>query len=1052
MIQQKPIYFEVCSSNYDSMKKQILVPILFLFFLHGYAQIGINTTTPNAMLDISSTTNGLLIPRIVLTANNVVTPVVNPQGGAVAISTMIYNTATVAGVNGVSPGYYYWSGTLWIPFTGTQPNDWGLVGNTATNDPATPVTYGTSTIATTENFVGTTDANDVVVGTNTIERFRVKQTTGNVGIGTATPANKLHVANNVAAVATTFSENTFVGNSNGIGIEGRSTNNPAFGIGGKFTGNAYGIQAINTGSIGATTYGGDFTSTGPASTGNRYGINAAADGGTINTGGSLLASGATSTENFGGFFAALNGPKNIGSQSQGTGPANSLNGGVFASAGGGNNSTNYAGNFNAQTASAVGTTNYAGFFAASGGNRNYGIVVPSGGGTIGFGTITPSAMLDVSSGTNGVLLPRIALTANNVTAPVVNPQGGALPTSTLIYNTATVAGVNGVSPGYYYWNGTLWTPIGGTVSNDWKLVGNAAITEPANPITYGTSTIGVTENFVGTTDNTDLVLGTRSIERLRIRKGSGNIGIGTPNPANKLHVSTSTGGLTTMVSENTFIGDSNGIGIVGSSVNNPGFGTGGQFSGGLFGLQGTANATTFVGTSIGVNGISTGSGGATATRIGGSFESTGVNGNNYGGRFSATGATTNYGADFLSSGIATANYGGNFTASGGTTGNWAGVFRATGGLTATGADFIANNGTTVTTGGYFRATGTTINYGTRADVYGIGATTNYGGSFYTNGGTNNYAGYFEATGGTNNYAGYFEAIGGTNNYAIVVPSGGGAVGIGTSTPTIKLDIVSPNNTLGLRLLSGNNSQLSYLSVGKATEYAQIGACTAGTFFSDALSGDMAIKNYNSGKILLGASFIANAAMAIIPGGNVGIGTSAPVDQLEIAGGFVRSTGYRCRTGTVGSYPGNVYNINWTGTTAQLWIDAFNVGTFQFTSDRRLKENILKMSDNALSRVMQLKPVYYNYKNIPNTIFTGSNIVTEGFIADELQEVIPSAVNGDKNALTSKGTIQPQTINTNPIVSVLTKAIQEQQTIIENLQIKNNQLELRLKAIEERLGK
>jgi hypothetical protein len=141
-----------------------------------------------------------------------------------------------------------------------------------------------------------------------------------------------------------------------------------------------------------------------------------------------------------------------------------------------------------------------------------------------------------------------------------------------------------------------------------------------------------------------------------------------------------------MVSENTFIGNSNGIGIVSSSVNNPGFGIGGQFSGGLFGLQGTANATTFVGTSIGVTGISSGSGGATATRIGGSFESTGVNGNNYGGQFSATGATTNYGADFLSSGIATTNFGGNFRASGGTVGNWAGVFNSTGGATATGAD------------------------------------------------------------------------------------------------------------------------------------------------------------------------------------------------------------------------------------------------------------------------------------------------------------------------------------------------------------------------------
>ena len=1029
------------------MKTQILIFLISILSVSGVAQIGINTAIPNAMLDISSGTNGVLLPRIALTANNVAAPVVNPQGGVLTVSTMIYNTATVVGVNGVAPGYYYWNGTLWLPVGGTISNDWKILGNTATLEPANPLIYGTSTIGATENFVGTTDGNDVVIATNTIERLRVKQATGNIGIGTANPINKLHIETNLPAVSSTFSENTFIGNSNGIGIEGKSTNNPAFGIGGKFTGNAFGIQAINTGSIGATTYGGDFISTGPTSTGNRYGINAEADGGSINIGGALTGYGANSTENFGGFFSSLNGPKNIGSQSQGTGPANSLNGGVFGTAGGGNNSTNYGGNFNAQTTTAIGTTNYGGFFAASGGNKNYGIVVPSGGGTVGFGTITPNAMLDISSGTNGVLLPRIALTANNVASPVVNPQGGALTVSTMIYNTATVVGVNGVAPGYYYWNGTLWIPVGGTISNDWKILGNTATLEPANPLIYGTSTIGVAENFVGTTDNNDLILGTSLIERLRIKKGSGNIGIGTSNPTNKLHVSTSNAGLTSLFTENTFVGNTSGIGIIGSAVNNPGFGIGGQFFGGSVGIQSTANATIFTGTATGISGISTGSGGATATRIGGLFASSGVNVTNYGGRFTATGATTNYGADFLTSGIATRNYGGNFSASGGTTGNWAGLFNATGGVTATGADFIANNGTTETTGGYFQANGTSINYGVRADVYGIGATTNYAGNFYSNGGTNNYAGYFSATNGTNNYAGYFSATGATNNYAIVVPNNSGNVGIGTLIPSVKLDIFSPNNTNGLRLLSGNNAQLSYLSIGKATEYAQIGACTTGTFFLDASSGDMAIKNFNSGKILLGASFSANAAMAIIQDGSVGIGTVAPVDQLEVARGYVRSTGYRCRTGTSGTYPGNVFNINWTGFAGQLWIDTFNVGTFQFTSDRRLKENILAMNNNALTRVMLLKPVSFNYKNVPDTIFTGSDQIVEGFIADELQEIIPSAVNGKKDGLTKEGKIQPQTINTSPIVSVLTKAIQEQQILIETLIQKYNILELRLKTLE-----
>jgi hypothetical protein len=40
--------------------------------------------------------------------------------------------------------------------------------------------------------------------------------------------------------------------------------------------------------------------------------------------------------------------------------------------------------------------------------------------------------------------------------------------------------------------------------------------------------------------------------------------------------------------------------------------------------------------------------------------------------------------------------------------------------------------------------------------------------------------YGSATGTGTNTAGYFTATGGTNNYAIVVPSGGGNVGIGVN--------------------------------------------------------------------------------------------------------------------------------------------------------------------------------------------------------------------------------------------------------------------------------
>jgi hypothetical protein len=75
--------------------------------------------------------------------------------------------------------------------------DWHITGNAVTNDPATPATYGTSTIAANENWIGTTDANDWVIGTNNIERMRIKQTgttSGYIGIGISNPiAARVHV-------------------------------------------------------------------------------------------------------------------------------------------------------------------------------------------------------------------------------------------------------------------------------------------------------------------------------------------------------------------------------------------------------------------------------------------------------------------------------------------------------------------------------------------------------------------------------------------------------------------------------------------------------------------------------------------------------------------------------------------------------------------------------------------------------------------------------------------------------------------------------------------
>jgi hypothetical protein len=142
------------------MKKNLHLITLFLS-IGLFAQVGVGTTTPAGALDITSTTSGLIPPRVALTSLIIEAPVLNPQGGALVEGTLIWNTAT-AGVipNNVIPGMYYWHSGRWISLAGSPGGlDWSLSGNTGTN-PAT-------------NYVGTTDNVPLILRANSIERIRM---------------------------------------------------------------------------------------------------------------------------------------------------------------------------------------------------------------------------------------------------------------------------------------------------------------------------------------------------------------------------------------------------------------------------------------------------------------------------------------------------------------------------------------------------------------------------------------------------------------------------------------------------------------------------------------------------------------------------------------------------------------------------------------------------------------------------------------------------------------------------------------------------------------
>ena len=114
-------------------------------------------------------------------------------------------------------------------------------------------------------------------------------------------------------------------------------------------------------------------------------------------------------------------------------------------------------------------------------------------------------------------------------------------------------------------------------------------------------------------------------------------------------------------------------------------------------------------------------------------------------------------------------------------------------------------------------------------------------------------------------------------------------------------------------------------------------------------------------------------------------------------------------------------------------------SYNTSSDYRLKENIVPMT-GALDTVAALKPVTYKWK------VDGSD--GQGFIAHELQEIVPDCVTGEKDAVETytdeegieQTRIKPQGIDTSFLVATLTAAIQEQQALITSLTARITALE------------
>jgi hypothetical protein len=268
----------------------------------------------------------------------------------------------------------------------------------------------------------------------------------------------------------------------------------------------------------------------------------------------------------------------------------------------------------------------------------------------------------------------------------------------------------------------------------------------------------------------------------------------------------------------------------------------------------------------------------------------------------------------------------------------------------------------------------------------------------------------------------------------------GNVGIGTATPANTLDVNGGISLSGGLIMANGRAIRAMNSSG-----------TVENFLFPRYTDDATYLRYGSGGFNI-RNDSATTTMFMDNTGNVGIGTTAPTDTLQV-NGTIQGIGFRCRQSITGPTDlSHDFNFDWINNSQlHAYVDNVDVGIIASVSDRRLKEDIQSLANDALDRVIALKPSTFKYKEVPGSIFHGDGRVNEGFIADELQQVIPSAVNGEKDALTKDGQIQPQSLNVIPVVSVLTKAMQEQQQTIQLQQRALQDEERAIQGLNQRLA-
>jgi hypothetical protein len=200
-----------------------------------------------------------------------------------------------------------------------------------------------------------------------------------------------------------------------------------------------------------------------------------------------------------------------------------------------------------------------------------------------------------------------------------------------------------------------------------------------------------------------------------------------------------------------------------------------------------------------------------------------------------------------------------------------------------------------------RTTGANNGYGLALDATGTG-NNNLG--FSVNGAvrasaawdvTSNYLGFINMAYATPNYfslrlnpdgsLAYNDSAGGAERFRVTAA---GNVGIGTSAPVARLDVVQAN-AAAVRALSGSASAHVNIALGRTAAEATLGvAAGAGQYATDAAAGDVVLRTEDATKRILVANGPGASALAV-SGGKVGIGKNNPSTALDVVGA-INATG------------------------------------------------------------------------------------------------------------------------------------------------------------------